>query len=87
MKLIQKKYFWIIMEEIKTKVCSNPNCEHGGEPQSITNFIKIDAFVRIASIRKEGKIIHKIEQKSLINLCNIITLTLIMLKRKNTKDI
>jgi len=28
------------MEEIKTKVCSNPNCEHGGEPQSITNFYK-----------------------------------------------
>ena len=28
------------MEEIKTKVCSNPDCEHGGEPQPITNFYK-----------------------------------------------
>lgn len=40
MKSIQKLFFWRVMEEIKTKVCSNPDCEHGGEHQPITNFYK-----------------------------------------------
>ena len=34
----RNKYFF--MDEIKTKVCSNKNCVHGGKPQPLTNFNK-----------------------------------------------